>query len=89
MKRIPQTEVGDFLLAKWNENAPGTPIMFLIHIDTVWPLGTLAERPPAVKEDGQLHGPGAIDMKGGITFVLSALRGLKDAAKCRTARSGS
>ena len=68
--RIPQTEVGDMLLAKWNENAPGQPIMFLIHIDTVWPLGTLAERPVTVKDDGKLYGPGAIDMKGGITCVL-------------------
>ncbi len=75
--RIPLTEVGDMLLAKWNENAPGKPIMFLIHIDTVWPLGTLAERPVTVKDDGKLYGPGAIDMKGGITVVLAALRGLK------------
>jgi hypothetical protein len=42
--RIPQEKAGDFLLAKWNENAPGKPIMFLIHADTVWPEGTLAER---------------------------------------------
>ena len=76
--RIPQTEVGDMLLAKWNETAPGKPIMFLIHIDTVWPMGTLAERPVTIKDDGKLYGPGAIDMKGGITIVLSALRGLKE-----------
>lgn len=76
--RIPQTEVGDLLLAKWNENASGKPILFLIHIDTVWPLGTLAERPPRIDEEGRLFGPGAIDMKGGITIVLSALRGLKE-----------
>ncbi len=76
--RLPQTEVGDILLAKWNENAPGKPIMFLIHIDTVWGLGTLAERPVRIDDDGRLFGPGAIDMKGGITVVLSALRGLKD-----------
>lgn len=75
--RIPQTEVGDMLLAKWNENAPGKPIMFLIHIDTVWPVGTLAERPVRIEDDGKLYGPGAIDMKGGITIVLEALRGLK------------
>jgi glutamate carboxypeptidase len=74
--RIPQTEVGDFLLAKWNENAPGKPILFLIHIDTVWPLGTLAERPPTITDDGKLFGPGAIDMKGGITIALTAIRGL-------------
>ncbi|MFN8449831.1 MAG: M20 family metallopeptidase [Anaerolineae bacterium] len=76
--RIPQTEVGDMLLAKWNETAPGKPIMFLIHIDTVWQLGTLAERPVTIKDDGKLYGPGAIDMKGGITCVLAALRGLKE-----------
>jgi glutamate carboxypeptidase len=79
--RIPQTEVGDFLLAKWNESAPGKPIMFLIHIDTVWDLGTLAERPVTIDADGRLFGPGAVDMKGGITLVLSAIRGLNELGK--------
>lgn len=76
--RIPQTAVGDFLLAKWNEDAPGKPLLFLIHIDTVWPLGTLAERPVTIDADGKLFGPGAIDMKGGITIVLTAIRGLRE-----------
>ncbi|HYO87615.1 MAG TPA: M20 family metallopeptidase [Candidatus Limnocylindrales bacterium] len=76
--RFPIDGAGDVLLAKWNEDAPGKPIMFLIHIDTVWPLGTLAERPVTIDADGRLFGPGAIDMKGGITVVLSALRGLRD-----------
>jgi len=75
--RIPQEKVGDFLLAKWNESAPGKPIMFLIHIDTVWPSGTLAARPTRIDENGVLFGPGAVDMKGGITIVLSAIRGLR------------
>lgn len=77
VRRFPQTEVGDILLAKWHENAPGTPILFLIHIDTVWPTGTLAERPVRI-EDGKLFGPGAVDMKGGITLVLSTLKGLQE-----------
>lgn len=76
--RIPQTDVGDFLLAKWNEDAPGKPIMFLIHIDTVWDLGTLAERPTRIEADGKLYGPGAVDMKGGITLVLESIRGLNE-----------
>lgn len=75
--RYPQEKVGDILWAKWNPNAPGKAIMFLIHIDTVWKEGTLAERPVRI-EDGILYGPGAIDMKGGITVVLEAIRGLKD-----------
>ncbi len=74
--RYAQEQVGDFLLAKWNEDAPGKPIMFLIHIDTVWPLGTLAERPVTIDENGVLFGPGAVDMKGGITLTLWSIRGL-------------
>lgn len=76
VQRFPQTEVGDFLLAKWGEDAPGMPILFLIHSDTVWPTGTLAERPVRI-EEGKLFGPGAVDMKGGITLVLSTLKGLQ------------
>ena len=75
--RYPLDGAGDVLLAKWNESAPGKPIMFLVHIDTVWPEGTLAERPVTIDSDGRLFGPGAIDMKGGITVMLSALRGLQ------------
>lgn len=75
--RLPQSVVGDGLIAQWNPGAPGKPIMFLIHIDTVWPLGTLAQRPVRI-DDGILYGPGAIDMKGGITVVLSAIKGLVD-----------
>jgi glutamate carboxypeptidase len=74
--RYPQQHVGDFLLAKWNENAHSKPIMFLIHIDTVWPAGTLAQRPVRIDDEGRLFGPGAIDMKGGITVTLSAIKGL-------------
>lgn len=76
--RYPIAGAGDVVLARWNEDAPGKPIMFLIHIDTVWPLGTLAERPVHIDGDGRLFGPGAVDMKGGITIVLSALRGLRE-----------
>ena len=68
--------MGDFLLAKWNENAPGKPLMFLIHIDTVWPLGTLAERPVRIDDQGILYGPGAVDMKAGVTLTLWSIRGL-------------
>ena len=75
--RIPLMEVGDMLLAKWNENAPGKPIMVLCHLDTVWPIGTLATMP--LHRDGELlYGPGALDMKGGVVIGLEAVRGLVD-----------
>jgi glutamate carboxypeptidase len=78
IQRFAQTETGDQILAKWKESAPGLPILFLVHIDTVWPLGTLAGRPVRIDDDGRLFGPGAIDMKAGITVALAALRGLRE-----------
>ena len=76
VERIPQQEVGDMRLASWHADAPGPPILFLTHCDTVWPLGTLAARPPRIDDEGRFFGPGAIDMKGGIVIMLTALRGL-------------
>lgn len=54
------------------------PILLLGHLDTVWPLGTLAERPLAV-EGARLRGPGSFDMKGGLVVLLYALRALRAA----------
>jgi len=45
-------------------------------MDTVWDMGTLAER-PVVIQDGRLFGPGAFDMKGGIVTALWAIRVLR------------
>lgn len=73
---FPLDDVGDCILAKWNAGSPGKPILFLGHMDTVWPVGTLAERPVRIDEDGRLYGPGAVDMKGGLTIALTAIRGL-------------
>ncbi len=77
VERIPRREVGDLLLAKWNAGAPGRPITYVGHMDTVWPAGTLAERPLRV-EGGRLYGPGVADMKGGIVVMLSAIRALQE-----------
>ncbi|MCY3835164.1 MAG: M20 family metallopeptidase [Anaerolineaceae bacterium] len=68
--------VGNHVLARWNPGAEGKPLLFLTHSDTVWPSGTLEERPPRI-ESGKYYGPGAVDMKGGITVALSAMQGLQ------------
>ncbi len=75
--RLPRQEVGDILFAQWNAEAPGKPLLFLMHMDTVWPLGTLAARPVHIEGD-RLIGPGTWDMKGSIACVLSAIAGLRE-----------
>ncbi|PJF36686.1 MAG: hypothetical protein CUN49_04120 [Candidatus Thermofonsia Clade 1 bacterium] len=76
LTRFPRQNVGDIFLAKWNAEADGKPILFLMHLDTVWPIGTLAQRPVHVEGD-RLIGPGTWDMKASIGVVLSVLEGLQ------------
>ncbi len=79
VERIPRETVGDILLARWNADRPGAPILFVMHMDTVWPLGTLDTRPVHVEGD-KLIGPGTYDMKASIALVLTCMRTLRDHA---------
>src|SRR5262249_5977691 len=51
------------------------PVMLLGHLDTVWDIGTIAQRPVRI-ENGRLYGPGSFDMKGGIVVLVHALKAL-------------
>lgn len=55
----------------------GQAIQLLVgHYDTVWPAGTLAERPFSI--DGNvISGPGSFDMKGGIAQIVFALEAIR------------
>jgi glutamate carboxypeptidase len=70
---LSQAEAGDHVRARWGGGTGGA--LILCHMDTVWDLGTVAERPVRI-EGGKLYGPGAEDMKGGIVVGLWALRAL-------------
>jgi len=61
---------GDALLA-WAGSPEGGTLL-LGHLDTVWPVGTLAERPWRV-EGGRAYGPGVFDMKAGIAVGMAVL----------------
>ncbi|MGN9909064.1 M20 family metallopeptidase [Phytohabitans sp. LJ34] len=52
--------------------APDQRVLLLGHFDTVWPAGTLASWPFAVR-DGLATGPGVCDMKAGIVQMFAAL----------------
>lgn len=64
--------------ARTTDDAVARPTQLLLgHLDTVWPLGTLARMPVEVRE-GRLHGPGVFDMKGGLVQMLFALRAVRE-----------
>ena len=57
---------------------PKRQIMVLGHLDTVYPLGTLAKMPFRIS-GGRAWGPGTFDMKGGLVLALFAVDALKAA----------
>jgi glutamate carboxypeptidase len=52
-------------------------VLLLGHVDTVWPLGTLAVRPFA-REGTRATGPGVFDMKSGLVIAAEALAAARD-----------
>lgn len=73
VERDPVQGAGPILRA--DNGTAGRPVMLLGHLDTVWPAGTLAERPARIQGD-RLFGPGSFDMKAGLVVAVYALRAL-------------
>ena len=73
-KPVPCPPAGDALLAGLGEGDGGT--LLLGHLDTVWPVGTLSQRPFSVRE-GRATGPGVFDMKAGIAVAMHVLKALR------------
>src|SRR5690606_15716132 len=68
-KVFPQESHGNCLRADIpGSGGPETPhVLLLGHMDTVFPVGTLAEWPYRV-QDGIAYGPGVADMKAGLVM---------------------
>ena len=62
---------GDHLRAELR--GEGRPLLLSGHVDTVWPVGTLATMPFRVEGD-RAYGPGAYDMKACLVVMLEAIR---------------
>jgi glutamate carboxypeptidase len=71
-RTVPCPPRGDAVLAHVGGEG-GT--LLLGHLDTVWPVGSLAEMPFAIK-DGRATGPGVFDMKSGIAIAMGVLEAL-------------
>ena len=67
---------GNHLQVDFPGRRAGKPVLLLGHLDTVYPIGTLAEMPYRVA-DGRVWGPGSLDMKSGIALALYAIAGLQ------------
>jgi glutamate carboxypeptidase len=77
---LRQTRTGNHVRAEvWlGTGKPKGQILILGHLDTVYPLGTLAKMPFRIKA-GRAYGPGTFDMKAGLVLALAAVDGLRAA----------
>jgi glutamate carboxypeptidase len=71
--RIPSSRFGDHLV--WTAATGAAPIVIVGHHDTVFPPGTFEGW--RIDSD-RAHGPGVLDMKGGLAVVWAALASLND-----------
>ena len=73
---LPVENAGGVLVAEWNSDSPKAPLLFIGHVDTVFKEGAVAANPFRIDENGFAHGPGVLDMKGGLTIAVFALKAL-------------
>lgn len=74
--RDHQSITGDNLIATLDGNGSGQ-ILLLGHSDTVFPVGTAAQRPMRIDGD-KILGPGTCDMKAGLLAGCYAAAGLSE-----------
>ena len=77
VRRVRQERFGDHVVGVKKGRGPKR-FLCVGHFDTVFPAGTVRERPFRIA-DGRAYGPGAYDMKGGLAVLLFALRALREA----------
>ncbi len=78
VKRHRQTEFGDVLELRFGpQRSSHKPVLLLGHLDTVWPVGTLAKMPWR-ESGGRYWGPGVLDMKAGVIMSLTAVNVLQE-----------
>jgi len=76
VERHPQAEFGDDLLATLKGKGRDR-ILLVGHADTVFPVGTAAQRPMTIQGD-KILGPGTCDMKAGLLAGLYAVEALQE-----------
>ena len=77
VRRVKVDHAGDLIVGDWNPGSEEKPVVFMGHMDTVFPAGEAAKNPFRVDEEGNAHGPGVLDMKAGLVIGLYALKALQ------------
>lgn len=77
IEKIPVEGYGEHLIIRAFSRENEKPALLLGHIDTVYPRGTLRERPWR-EEDGKIFAPGIFDMKSGAALMIETLRAFSD-----------
>jgi glutamate carboxypeptidase len=77
VEALAQSDYGDLTIARWPGKEGQKPLLVMTHIDTVWPIGTLARKPFSVDER-EARGPGIYDMKASVAMMLQALTFLQE-----------
>ena len=65
------------LVGTLGANRPKKPVLFGGHYDTVFERGVFGANPFCIDEEGKAHGPGCLDMKGGIIISLWVAKALE------------
>lgn len=77
-KVISMEKAGDVLVATWNNGSQEPPFLFIGHTDTVFQPGVTKEFPFSIDTSGLAHGPGVVDMKGGLVIALYTVKALME-----------
>ncbi len=77
VEQHPQEQFGAHVVAR-KKGTGDRSLLFVGHFDTVFPAGTVSQRPFTIDGD-RATGPGVYDMKGGLVVLLAALSALKEA----------
>lgn len=73
--RYEQNEhAGDTMIAESTVDNGKAPMLFIGHMDTVFKEGAATKNPFRVDEEGKAHGPGVLDMKGGLVIAVYAIK---------------
>lgn len=75
IKRVDLGDAGTGLEIRNKPDTDTIDLMLVGHMDTVFPVGTVAERPMSV-DGNRAFGPGVSDMKSGLLNIVYALRGM-------------